>query len=134
MIGPATGAAGEAQWRLSIALEQLGQAKAVFNFVLFALRGFRGTGDYDWDHRLAAEVNVSQLLGHFFDADYVMIERASAEIVTHRLPRLLVIALVDRCRRCGGDLACRQAPRRRPRGVVGGGRPDHAQSAGGLPR
>src|SRR5438876_9169854 len=31
------------------------------------------------------EVNVSQLLGHFFDADYVMIERASAEIVTHRL-------------------------------------------------
>ena len=86
--------------RISEALDHLDQAHTIFNFVLFSLGRFGGTGDPAWDHRLAAIVNVSNLLGSLPETDIETVVTASEEIVMRRLPRLLCIALVSAIETC----------------------------------
>ncbi len=91
--------------RISQGLDTLDQANAIFNFVLFSLQSFISTGDRAWDHRLAASVNVSRLVDHYFDMDSDTIVAASREVALHRLPQLLCISLVSAMESCLKDMA-----------------------------
>ncbi len=91
---------GAKQLRVSEAIDHLDQANAIFNYVLFALGDFKGIGDPKWDHRLAAAANVANLLRGYSGDESENIARASREIVTRRLPRLLCIALVSAIETC----------------------------------
>lgn len=81
--------------RISEAMDHLDQANTIFSFVFFALGEFSGTGDQKWDHKLTAMVNVSNIATEPWELDSEAISVASREIVLHRLPRLLVVALVS---------------------------------------
>ena len=91
--------------RVSEGLDELDQANAVFNFVLFSLQHFVGTGDSAWDHRLAASVNVARLLDHLPETESDTILAASREVAFYRLPRLLCIAMVSVVETCLKDLS-----------------------------
>jgi hypothetical protein len=95
----------DARLRVSEGLDELDQANAVFNFVLFSLQHFVGTGDPAWDHRLAASVNVARLLDQLSETESDTILAASREVALHRLPRLLSIAMVSVVETCLKDLS-----------------------------
>lgn len=90
--------------RISEALDHLDQANTIYNFVFFTLSGFHGTGDPTWDHRLAASVNVSDLLGATPELDSDTIANASEAIIMNRLPRLLCVSLVSAIETCLQDI------------------------------
>lgn len=90
--------------RISEGIDYLDQVNAVYNFAFFGLGSFAGTGDPEWDHRLAASVNVANLLGHHYDENQETISRASEKIVKNMLPRLLCVALVSAIETCLEDI------------------------------
>ncbi len=90
--------------RISEGIDYLDQVNAIYNFAFFGLGSFIGTGDPEWDHRLAATVNVANLLGHYYEEDQETISKATEKIVKNLLPRLLCVALVSAIETCLEDI------------------------------
>jgi len=90
--------------RISEALDHVDQANAIYNFALFGLSGFKGTGDPKWDHKFAAMVNVANLIDGYPEEDEQTITKASDKIVKNKLPRLLCISLVSAIETCLEDI------------------------------
>jgi hypothetical protein len=90
--------------RISEALDHLDRANAIYSFIFTTLSGFKGTGDFRWDHQLAASVNVANFIGGLPESDEETISLASREIVKKWIPRLLCIALVSAIETCFKDI------------------------------